>query len=149
MRRSLACLALLLATALPLSACQQGLGDRCQLPSDCADGLTCSYNFNQDTLSSDGICQKIADGGPDMDVGQAHDAPAHDAPGMDLDGDAVSDAADLPVDGVVTPDAPVDMPADAPVDMPGDLPVDAPADMSDGGDAGDALMSDATDAGVG
>jgi hypothetical protein len=148
MRRSLACLALLIATALPLSACLQGVGDRCQLPSDCADGLICSYSFNQDTLSSDGICQMAVDAGPDM-APPTHDAAPdhHDAPGMDLDGD-VSDAADVPVD-TVTPDVPVDMPGDVPVDAPVDLPVDAPADMSDGGDAGDALMSDATDGGAG
>jgi hypothetical protein len=49
-------------------ACKQGKGDRCQVSSDCTDGLECSKATN--------VCQGSAGGGLDANVPDAPiDAP--------------------------------------------------------------------------
>ena len=48
--------ALLVTSALSLTACRQGPGDRCQLNSDCQDNLLCALPVGG-TPQSGGTCQ--------------------------------------------------------------------------------------------
>lgn len=66
---------------LSLGACKQGLGDVCQVNSDCESGLVCTTVANQ-TLQH---CAKTDTGNPDIDAAPADadttppDAAAPDA----------------------------------------------------------------------
>ena len=91
-RRILATVALLGAVALGAVSCKQGRGDRCQIDSDCGDGLTCMGADPIITRAS-GQCEPIGTNLPDSAV----------------DGTRQIDAPPLP-DG---PDAAADGPADA------------------------------------
>jgi hypothetical protein len=137
--------ALLVAT---WTACKQGLNDRCQLDSDCEDGLTCNLDFSDDTLSADGVCvpiDTVPDAGPDEggedrrpteDTAEDAADAADGADGPDAAKDGGPDG-DMPAD---TADA-VDMTGDAPADAKGDVtdaPMDAPGDMTATDAAGDA-----------
>jgi hypothetical protein len=53
-------------TLVILSACRQGIGDRCQLDTDCADGLVCAL-IHQDDRITGGTC--AGTGGPDAAAG--------------------------------------------------------------------------------
>lgn len=81
--RRFAPIAALLIAAAAWVGCKQGEGERCQIDSDCADGLIC----NQATQS----CAETTGGGIDASV-----------PDMTID---------APVDAAI--DAPIDMPIDA------------------------------------
>ena len=48
----------LLASPLAIAGCKQGINERCQVMSDCEDGLIC-------VLPAGGICQ-MPGGGPDL-----------------------------------------------------------------------------------
>jgi hypothetical protein len=76
---------------LSLAACKQGLGDRCQVNSDCVSGLVCS--------AATGTCTDQTSGGIDA---QVPDAKAIDAPKLDaakLDADKMDAAKmDAPID---------------------------------------------------
>lgn len=54
--RSLVAAGILLA--LPLTGCKQGAGDRCQLDTDCGDGLQCVLG-PQMMVSSGGVCEPM------------------------------------------------------------------------------------------
>ena len=61
-------LALLFALAAPLSlaaGCQQGVGDRCQVQSDCQDGLICVLQAGA-TPQSGGTCEQPTSTGADI-----------------------------------------------------------------------------------
>jgi hypothetical protein len=73
-----------------LAGCKQGLGERCQVDSDCSDGLSCSQ-ADPKTCGGDNHEQEDAD------------IPEQNPP--DAQPDAAPDA---------TPDAGIDAPADAP-----------------------------------
>jgi hypothetical protein len=92
MIRSLALASCLIA----LGACKQGLGERCQVSSDCEDGLTCNQGTHTCSSAGSGV-----DGGG---------IPPIDAMGNVPDGapDAAQDAAiDAAADAAIdaTPDA--------------------------------------------
>lgn len=91
-RLSLASLASLVLACLALTACKSGLGEHCQVNTDCEDGLVCG------ALSS--TCQEDVETNADGGVDAAVDASEADAPT-----DAAPDAA---------PDAAIDAPIDAP-----------------------------------
>lgn len=85
MKKKLVIIALCSAVLSVLAAgCKQGLGERCQVDADCADGLSCS-------LSEPRICDDGASG--DLDAGlPPSDAPSSDAPSSDAAPDAPPDA---------------------------------------------------------
>jgi hypothetical protein len=59
---------LVVALLLPLSViagCQQGVGDRCQVQSDCQDGLICVLQAGA-TPQAGGTCEQPSVVGPDM-----------------------------------------------------------------------------------
>jgi hypothetical protein len=60
-------LAGLLTSALSLTACKQQVGDRCQVQSDCEDGLLCVLPAGG-TPQSGGTCQTTSSLLPDMTV---------------------------------------------------------------------------------
>jgi hypothetical protein len=63
-------LTLVIALTAPLllaSGCKQGIGDRCQVQSDCDDGLLCSLP-NSGSVQSGGTCQAPTSGATDMAV---------------------------------------------------------------------------------
>ncbi|MBX3158529.1 MAG: hypothetical protein KF773_21345 [Deltaproteobacteria bacterium] len=72
---------MLAAAALAVTACKQGLGDRCQTANDCEDGLVC----NQATK----VCATGLNSNLDAE-------PPPDAPPADAPIDAAPDAPDLP-----------------------------------------------------
>lgn len=47
MRRALQTIKVAVVLALALAACEQGVGERCQVQSDCEDGLVCNKATNQ------------------------------------------------------------------------------------------------------
>lgn len=47
---------LILLTSVAASGCLQGVGDRCQVMSDCDDGLICAIPSNGDAQTG-GICE--------------------------------------------------------------------------------------------
>jgi hypothetical protein len=49
----------LVASPLALAGCKQGVGDRCQVMSDCADGLLCVLPAGG-SAQSGGVCQSTA-----------------------------------------------------------------------------------------
>ena len=67
----------MLLVMLCATACKQGLGDRCQVDSDCPSGLTCQK-------SPPAICVKPnmmgADANVAIDTPQAGDAPTDSKP---------------------------------------------------------------------
>jgi hypothetical protein len=56
---------LLLASPLALTACKQSVGERCQVQSDCDDGLICVLPAGG-TPQSGGTCQAPGSIGTDM-----------------------------------------------------------------------------------
>jgi hypothetical protein len=75
------------------SGCKQGEGDRCQLDSDCEDGLVCCVDAKDPTgRNQGGICKP---------AGKCEETPA-DA-GLDGTLDGLSDG-ELPPDGETLPD---------------------------------------------
>ncbi len=96
----------LLALSLGGAGCKQGIGDRCQLDSDCQDGLTCVLPAGQ-SLAVGGTCEGPVDGSVGFDLA----VPAADSAvtGSDLSaptGDmAMPDMAvpDMAVPGDLTP----------------------------------------------
>ena len=70
--RSLVLCALVGGAALSLSACKQGLNDRCQVNSDCEDGLICVLPVGG-TPQSGGVC--LTTGGQDMASSDDFSAP--------------------------------------------------------------------------
>lgn len=69
--------------AFGASGCKQGLGDRCQVMSDCTSPLVCNIATN--------TCQETTGGGIDASVPPAKDAP-EDAP-FDAPLDAPADGS--------------------------------------------------------
>ncbi len=65
--------AALVAAPLLFSACKQGVGDRCQVPADCEDGLVCVTPAGG-TPQAGGTCQP---------AGVGLDASSGDLPGTD------------------------------------------------------------------
>ena len=57
---------LLLLALLGAAACKQGVGDRCQINTDCQDGLICNQTKR--------VCQGPSDGGIVADADAAPDA---------------------------------------------------------------------------
>lgn len=79
----------LFAAAVASSACKQGLGDRCEVNSDCEDGLVCARL----TQTCEETAQTVVDSGidaPDIDAAVEPDAMVDAAP------DAMVDAAPEP-----------------------------------------------------
>ena len=75
--------------ALTLAGCKQGVGDRCQVDSDCQDNLLCFY-VGQAMPSVGGQCEPSNFAGFDAAPGDGsgqHDAP----PLVDAPNDAVTD----------------------------------------------------------
>ena len=60
-------LLIVLLAGLALSGCKQGEGDRCQVQSDCDDGLLCILP-PEGTPQSGGVCQRPGAIGGDMAV---------------------------------------------------------------------------------
>ncbi len=81
----------LTAPLLLVAGCKQGVGDRCQVQSDCDDGLICVLPAGG-TPQAGGTCQAPSSGTP-ADGGADLAAP----PGSDLAGMA-SDMATAPSD---------------------------------------------------
>jgi hypothetical protein len=79
----------LLAPLFLAAGCKQGVGDRCQVQSDCNDGLLCVLNAGA-TPQAGGTCQ-MPGGGADLS------APA------DLTG-VVQDMSAMPADFTTTTD---------------------------------------------
>jgi hypothetical protein len=75
MTRSLRRSAVIALVAAPLlfAACKQGVGDRCQVPADCEDGLLCVVPTGAPPQSG-GTCQP---------AGLPLDAATADLPGTD------------------------------------------------------------------
>jgi hypothetical protein len=73
MRRSVLSVVLAIAASLTVSACKQGRNERCQVQSDCDDGLICSLATQE--------CSDQTNSGIDasLPVDAAPDAPP-DAP---------------------------------------------------------------------
>jgi hypothetical protein len=65
----------LLAPLCLAAGCQQGVGDRCQVQSDCKDGLLCVLPAGG-TPQAGGTCQAPGTGG-DMSVTFGPDLAAH------------------------------------------------------------------------
>jgi hypothetical protein len=80
------------------TGCKQGFGERCQVKSDCEDGLICSQSE-----------PKVCGGSDDQQLDAEVPILLPDAPDVDAAIDAPADAA---------PDAPPDAPSDAPLDAP-------------------------------
>lgn len=94
-------LLLVLAVATSLAACKQGLGDRCQLNSDCDDSAYCAMNSNP---GLGGVCT-AKDTGADAG-GTSNDFSGATAPDLTPAPDlTVRDLAILP-DLTVLPDLP-------------------------------------------
>lgn len=111
--------------------CKQGEGERCELHSDCADGLECDREGVSGEAS---ICVPIG-GGADLDASTEDDAGTG---GDDAGSDAADDAGGTDgggTDGGVADSGPTDGPDDAPMTSDGG-PSDAPADMSTPSDGG-------------
>jgi hypothetical protein len=66
------------APLLLAAGCKQGKGDRCQVESDCEDGLTCILSAGS-TPQAGGTCQISGGGSTDMAAG-----PGADLAGADL-----------------------------------------------------------------
>jgi len=78
-------LALSLLVLGGVASCKQGEGERCQIQSDCAEGLTCNVG--------EGVCRKNVEG--DIQAEPPPDAPgdaAPDARPIDAMTDAMTDA---------------------------------------------------------
>jgi hypothetical protein len=73
-------------SALAWAACKQKEGDRCQIDSDCEDGLVCNKATQQ--------CSRSGGGGIDATI--PIDAPDA-ATGLDAPIDAMIDAPDAPL----------------------------------------------------
>jgi hypothetical protein len=67
----------LLAPLCLAAGCQQGVGDRCQVQSDCQDGLLCVLPAGG-TPQAGGTCQAPGTGGSDMTVTFGADLAAQD-----------------------------------------------------------------------
>jgi hypothetical protein len=134
--RSFAPLAGLLAFVSLAPGCKQHSGDRCELDSDCSDGLTCDFVGNTDQHS--GFC--TANPGahvPIVDAATAIDVPEADAAAVDGGADVA------PADVVEIDAATADVGADVSVDISADVSADVSADTSVGVDASGAA-GDAT-----
>lgn len=104
---------MLVALAAGLVACRQGINDRCQVNSDCEDGLICVYPPGG-TPQTGGTCQMPSSNTDMAGVDQAAidatvtDAGTVDATGADAtatDATATDAASDLTgVDGTVADD---------------------------------------------
>jgi hypothetical protein len=86
--RWLRSLAVLVALS-PLAGCKQGVGDRCQVQSDCADGLQCVLPASGSPQTG-GTCQPpggqdagLPDLLPTMDISVAPDMTSTDGPSGD------------------------------------------------------------------
>ena len=110
------CLACAFAGALVFCAgCSQGEGDRCEILSDCASGLTCAYTGSP----HNGVCRPISSPGGGggtvpavvADAGDASSAMETDAgddgPAVEADAAASVDAG-VAADGAVGVDTPPD-----------------------------------------
>jgi hypothetical protein len=64
-----------------LPGCKQGVGDRCQVNSDCEDGLICVLPVGG-TPQSGGVCETT--GGVDMSSGADFAAPVDLSAAVDL-----------------------------------------------------------------
>ena len=81
-----------------LTGCAQGVGDACQLNSDCETGLLCCKDSV--SISEHGSCQtdvacasaRIPDGGPSTDAGASTDAGVSEDAGTSTDAGASTDA---------------------------------------------------------
>ena len=97
----------LVGTLVLCGGCTQGVGDRCQVPSDCANGLSCAPTGSP----GNGICQNsnLASGGnPGQDAAAPVATPdaASDVPTVAADAGGAPVAADGPsVGGDTVPDA--------------------------------------------
>ena len=77
---------LLAATLLTFAGCKQGINDRCQVDSDCQDGLLCFYTGNSPNPSVGGQCEPSTFQGFDGSAGDGptqHDAPPYVEAGVD------------------------------------------------------------------
>ena len=92
-----AALATALLGSIMAAGCTQGVGDRCQITSDCDDGLTCNEATNTCQSSLAGI-----DGSISPDATKIVDASVPDA--KPVDAAATIDAA-AAIDANATPDA--------------------------------------------
>jgi hypothetical protein len=109
--------AALLSGAL-LTGCKQGVGERCEITSDCQSGLECSGTITSaGSAVHNSVCKTPGS------VSTLPDAAAIDAPLRTADA-----AADAPADAAL-PDAAVDRAADVSPDVAADVaaPLDATA----------------------
>ncbi|HZS39955.1 MAG TPA: hypothetical protein VFF06_24145 [Polyangia bacterium] len=72
--------AVIVLSPLALAGCKQGVGDRCQVMSDCEDGLICVLPAGG-TPQSGGTCQPQGGG---QDAGVADLTPGADLASTDL-----------------------------------------------------------------
>ena len=114
----IALLALAVGLGGAAAGCKQGSGDRCEIMSDCDDGLYCDLAAGD---NSGGVCRPSSVA---VDSGAGPTDAAHDASAME----AVEGPGDAAGEGA--PDAP----ADTPPDVSTETGVDAPA--SDAAGAG-------------
>lgn len=89
---------MLLVLSGGLIACRQGLNDRCQVNSDCEDGLLCVYPPGG-TPQTGGTCQMPSSSTDMAGVDQATSDAAADAAGTDAAADASSTDAGVAGDG--------------------------------------------------
>lgn len=75
----------LLAPVFLVAGCKQGVGDRCQVQSDCNDGLLCVLPAGG-TPQAGGTCQQPGTTGADMTVTVGADMAS--PPGADMTGKA-------------------------------------------------------------
>jgi hypothetical protein len=83
----------LLAPLVLVAGCKQGLGDRCQVQSDCDDGLLCVLPAGA-TPQAGGVCQSTTGTGADLSV----------TPSTDMAGTTGDMAGQPPADMAQTPD---------------------------------------------
>jgi hypothetical protein len=97
-----------LLTLAAFAGCSQGVGDRCEIDSDCESGLFCSGSTGAQSMGGMGTCQPIGSGiAPPPPVDAGPDTGVDVAPASDGAADSATDTAPA-VDGaadVSVPDA--------------------------------------------
>jgi hypothetical protein len=129
--RTVVSVAALVLFALSGAACKQGLGERCELNSDCGDGLKCSGGDGTTMADSGNHCVSTS-APPPVDASVVDTGGGNDDVGTTID-----TATDTATDQAMTTDA-----------STGDAPVDTSAsDTASGSDTGATpdASPDATD----
>ncbi len=121
MRRSLATWSgavLLLLGTLLLGGCKQKEGDRCQLDSDCSEGLFCCVNPGERAKGGictlPGRCELQGDQGPGIDGPRREGGAVDRAPGESGASDGTKPDTQSTPDTTAPADTKVDSPSPAP-----------------------------------